>query len=199
MHRRRRYASSESMSRCRMRRADGDAGVVDSGDGGCRKATALSFLSRARSGTMARREWSSIATWTNSHPVSSGSAVADDIACYAMASPVETAEFFDVDVLISPGESTLIARNGASASPCAESRLRPRRLRIRETLALEIDELKRDLFPGCSADGATLSTASATWLGGFGLAMKVSLEESITQVLHNVRTEALNSFESPSL
>jgi hypothetical protein len=72
-----------------------------------RKATALSFLSSGRIWEKARREASSMATWTNSQPAPrvGPCAVAGD----AMADAVEATELLDVDVDQLAGMFALVA------------------------------------------------------------------------------------------
>ena len=86
----------------------------------------------------------------------SGSAMADDIACDAMARSIETAELFDVDVDDLAGRGALVTGTG---------RLRLQRREQAETSSMEDAgnagsgncELNRDLFLGAALPAQALN------------------------------------------
>ena len=128
---------------------DGDAEAFEVGDGGERKATALSFFSSGKMSARATREWSSMATWANSQPAPLAAAVAGAASGDAMADGIEAAELFDVEMDDLAGLLALVAWSWLLRLE-AESRLRPRRLRMRETVALEMPSSAGDVLLGAA-------------------------------------------------
>src|SRR5437764_952475 len=96
-----------------------------------------------------------------------GVALTDPVACDPMADPIEFAELLDVDVDNLAGRGAFIAADRLGGSR-AESRLRPSRLRMRLTVAVETPTSAAISLPvwRCRRKASTLSQAAGpVWLG----------------------------------